>query len=367
MVSTQSVIPPLTPMRPPRNYVRIIVPIVALILLIAACYGAYLYFKKPPQNISDTATTFNSGDLNGTLRQLDEILKENPDNLNALIQKSIALSELALASPNPSVQGAEARTVAEHAVEVGNEASSEAYRALGYAHAVLGNLSAAHEAYEKAIAIDPKNALAHAGNAEIHTFEGNFVEARAGFEAALAIDATTYAANLGLGHVNALSGDREAAKVEFKKVYASPNMHTRAQAATSLGILVAEEGNYDLARAYLEQAVQMDPYYAQAWFGLGSAYYGQASKAIADPANGPFIGPLMVSSLTALQKAITFSPTHTYAHYQYAVVLAQTGQNSAARAAAEVAISAIPKDRALSVEAKAETLEIIEAFIATLE
>jgi len=360
---------------PPRPHSRIRRIIVIALLAVLACILAaagYIWYRTTHSTVSSVTinpqSAFDKGDLKGAMEQVDGILALDPDNVNALVQKSLATAQAALASPDRVRVAGEAASLARQAIDASGGKSSEAYRALGFAHSVEGKYADAHAAYEKSLGIDPHNALSLAGDADIYAFEGETAKAKAGYEAALAADSTTYQADMGLGHIIALGGDTDGAIAEFTKAYNySPNQNLRAQAAFSIGLILIDTGNVDLARAYMEKATQFDPNYPQAWFGTGTAYYAQSVKAAADPSLRPQAGALMLASIRDLKRATLIDPTLVLAHLQLAIDYDAANQDAEARTSLERAKTLLPADTTLSAADRAALSARIEAFAKTLK
>lgn len=334
--------------------------IIALVILAVAAAGVWWLISRPVSGpLGTAADSFNAGDLSGALTQVDQVLAENPGNVDALIAKSLALSQKGSLEFKETEYGPQAAAIAAQAIRLAPQ-NSEAYRALGYADEIQQKYADAHQAYEKAVSLDPKNALALFGDGHVYDLEGNQAKAELGYRAALAADPDCFPAHTGLGRIYNARGDSEKAIAEFKTVYrSSPNTHNKAEAAYSVGMLLAAGNDAALARGYLTQATVLDPAYPLGWYGLGTVLYMQSTATSSLPADQR--GNLMLGSVTALNKAITLDPNQSIAYLQLGEDLYVIGEKDSALATLKKASAAVAGDITLSAPEKLDTLKRIAA------
>jgi tetratricopeptide (TPR) repeat protein len=154
-----------------------------------------------------------------------------------------------------------------------------------------GDLPAALEHYQKAVAWDPNSAPIHSEFAVVLSAANHNQEAIAQMEAACQL------------------APREA---EYRY---------------RLGLAWNEVGNLSKTIESLEAAVKLDPQYARAWYNLGLAQ-NQAGQVDA--------------ALEALTRAETLSPTEANIPYARATILAHAGRIAEARTAAQRALTLQP-------------------------
>jgi tetratricopeptide (TPR) repeat protein len=97
--------------------------------------------------------------------------------------------------------------------------------------------------------------------------EGDFREAQQAFERALTLDPANAMARHNLGYALEAQGAIEDAIAAYEAVMQSPQ--PLAQSAFNLGVLLARSGRDDEARQAFEQTLQRDPSLAKAWVNLG--------------------------------------------------------------------------------------------------
>ena len=260
-----------------------------VLIFVIALVGAYMRMHSPALPKKNTSgppetpqTAYDQDKFTDALAKLDYLLKSytkpvpNFTYMSALVLKSQTLSQEGYLTFQEMTYGPQAAAVAQQAILL-DATSSEAYRALGFADQIQHGYADAHTAYQKAAALDPKNALALAGDARVYQLEGDLVKAKAGYLAALAANSNCYAADIGLGQIAAVKGDITGAIPYFNAVTSSDlNVHDRAQAFYSLGMLRLRQGNFSTARGNLTIATTFDSTYASPWLGLGIEYYAES-------------------------------------------------------------------------------------------
>ena len=350
--------------------------LIAGVIVMLVLFGGfgYVWYRSThppahPPKVMNPQAALNQGNLGGALGQIDQVLAKDPNNVEALIQKSFALSQQGSLTFNEAALGGQAAVVAEQAIGLA-ASSSEAYRALGYANEIQQKYTEAHAAYQKAIALNSKNAQAVYDDAHAYDLQGNAAKAEAGYKAALALDPTLYAAYLGIGRAENASGNASASMDAFKQVYNSdPNQHDKSEASYSIGMLLLATGTaqVNLARGYFEQAISFDSTYPSAYLGEGTALYIQATAPPSPSLSTDTRTQLMIASTGALQKAIQLNPNQSLAYMQLAADLLVLGQKDAASGALASAKLAVSHDITLSVSEKSATLARIADLSAQIK
>jgi pentatricopeptide repeat protein len=91
------------------------------------------------------------------------------------------------------------------------------------------------------------------------------------------------------------------------------------------------------ARTFLEQAIEVDPEYAEAFSDLaGSHYFDNLQQWTDSPAR------CLAEQLRTAEKCIQLDNTHPYGHHALAWAYSLTGQREKALAAAELAVELLP-------------------------
>lgn len=129
--------------------------------------------------------------------------------------------------------------------------------ALGIAYAQHGRTADAMEAFERALALDGRGALAHQNIAMLHLRAGGLAEADAAFRRALAADSTLAGAHTGLGVALAQQGRRAEALDAWRRAVALDPAEFNA--LFNLTMELFESGLIEEARRYGERFVATAP------------------------------------------------------------------------------------------------------------
>ncbi len=138
---------------------------------------------------------------------------------------------------------------------------------LGLKQREEGNLSAARNCFEQAVALDPRHvgALNNLGNTLRH--DGRLEEAVETYRRALQVDPQYARAYLNLGHTLAELGRELEAGGCFRRALKIDPLFV--EAGVGLGMVFKEQGRFDEAVACFEQALKLDPRCSLAFNGLG--------------------------------------------------------------------------------------------------
>ena len=221
-----------------------------------ACSAVLLAQRAPVEQAWDLLA---KGERQQAIRVLREIIKNNPKDAEARLVLGSVLME----------DGERSESIAHlsEAVRL-RPGSAQAHNALGEAFNTFGDRKAARGSFEKAIALDPEFAQARVNLAHVLLEAGELGAAAKQLDRAL----------LRLGN------SPDAANAHYLRA----KVHT-------------EQNEVAKAAAQLQQAVSLQPDFAEAWSDLG-----QARKALLDDAG----------ALTAFERAVKLSPKDAVAQYR---------------------------------------------------
>ena len=139
-------------------------------------------------------------------------------------------------------------------------------------------MRAAREHFERAIALDEKNAAAHAGLADVHRLLGSMYH-----------------------HVPKPEWEAESRRHASRAIELDPNL---AEAHASLGLILWDDGEFDRAMEELERAIALNPSFAWArmWYGNVLADRLRTDEALQELAFAEQLDPL-----SALVHAVRFN------------------------------------------------------------
>jgi tetratricopeptide (TPR) repeat protein len=189
-----------------------------------------------------------------------------------------------------------------------------------------GQLDDAIACYQKAIALDPKLAMAHTNLGVALQDHGQVEEAIAGHQKAIALDPKDAPAHYNLGNALRAKGQVGDAIACYQKAIAlDPKL---AGTHLNLGVALYGKGQVDEAIACFKKAIALDPKLAMAHTNLGYALYGKGQ-----------VG----DAIACYQKAIALDPKLAGTHLNLGVALYGKGQVDEAIACFKKAIALDPK------------------------
>ena len=152
----------------------------------------------------------------------------------------------------------------------------------GYQHILNKEHDSAIEAYTKAIALDPNDALAYNNRGAAYANKGQYDRAIEDFNKAIALNPNLAQAYYNRGAAYADKGQYDRAIEDYNKAIAlDPN---DALAYYNRGIAYKNKGQYDRAIEDYNKAIALNPNNALAYNNRGVAYYekGNMGRAISD-------------------------------------------------------------------------------------
>jgi tetratricopeptide (TPR) repeat protein len=222
--------------------------------------------------------------------------------------------------------------------------SAGAHLNLGNVFQALGNLDDAAAHYEKALSLKPGPAAAHINLGNILQAQGRLDDAMAQYRKALDIEPGHAAAHISLGDVLQARGKLDEAIAHYKK--ALPLDSRNAALYNNLGgaILGAHRDLNDAAACF-EQALALEPGYAEAHYNLGNVFsaQGKLDRAVAcyqralalRPDRPDFHNELgnalrdqgkFEPAMESCERALTLKPNYAEAHYNLGNVFGDQGK-----------------------------------------
>jgi len=239
-----------------------------------ALYYPPVLFAKP--GVAETASQraaakLAAGSVEDAVRDLDELLKANPNDASALTLKSI----IGVATNRADEALASARKAA-----AADPKSADAQIALSYAHQASFDLEAARASLEKAVELAPQDALAWARLAEIRSSLGESGLSVAAARKAAELDPNLARAQtvLGFSHLSEVRTGEAAAA--FKKAIELDSSDPLPR--LGLGLATIRDGKLDAGTKEIETALSLDPGQATVRSYLGKAYFEQKRTTLVD-------------------------------------------------------------------------------------
>lgn len=152
---------------------------------------------------------------------------------------------------------------------------------LGYGYLENGQYPVALEKFQRALEIDRNSSEAYLGMAEIYARLGQRANADAHYRRAIALAKNPGSAHNNYGAFLCAQGKARAAESEFLAALADPAYKTPAFAYTNAALCIRKLPDLPKAKAYLDQAIEIDPRFAQAWRERASLAFEEGQYAAA--------------------------------------------------------------------------------------
>ncbi len=214
----------------------------------------------------------------------------------------------------PTTASPEGLLAAERAVTLDDEHGPAWYN-YGAALDAAGRPAEAVDAYQRAIALEPRPATYNALGAACALLERPD-DAMAAFEQAIAMKPDYAWPYHNLGRLHATRGDYQQALENYQQAI-NFHEHDRDRAATwsHFGDAHAALGNQDEAISAYRWASVLNPRAAAPWYGLGDVYVGTGRYR---------------EAIDAYQNVITLNPAHAWAQHKLGVIYARRGDAAVA-------------------------------------
>ncbi|HIK04835.1 MAG TPA: tetratricopeptide repeat protein [Trichormus sp. M33_DOE_039] len=133
-----------------------------------------------------------------------------------------------------------------------------------------GDYNGAIAVYQRAAAIDKRNAKIHSGIGYLYAQQGNLQAALASYRRAIAIDSNNSDFYYAVGYIKGNMGDTPGAKEAYRR--AIQLNRNNINAYIGLGVTQSRMGDYTAANWAFEQAINIDRNYAQTYEFMAVMY-----------------------------------------------------------------------------------------------
>jgi type IV pilus assembly protein PilF len=171
---------------------------------------------------------------------------------------------------------------AEKAVPQGSSSDALRYNLqLGYGYLENGQYPVAIEKFQRVLELDENSSEAYLGLAETHARLGQRAKADEQYRRAIALAKNPGSAHNNYGAFLCAQGKVRAAESQFLAALADPTYTTPGFAYPNAAVCIRKLPDLPKAKAYLDQAIEIDPRFAQAWRERASLAFeeGQYAKA----------------------------------------------------------------------------------------
>jgi tetratricopeptide (TPR) repeat protein len=163
----------------------------------------------------------------------------------------------------------------EKAIEL-NPKDALAYRNMGIGYKNKGNYDQAIASYEKAIELNPKYALAYHNMGISYAKKGEYDKAISSYKKAIELNPKYTLAYYNMGNNYGNKGEYDKAIASYEKAI---SLNPKDDSAyRNMGYSYANKGEYDKAIASYEKAIMLNPKFDLAYNSLAWLYYNQATN-----------------------------------------------------------------------------------------
>lgn len=323
---------------------------------------AYDYYLK---GLSYLRQFRSSENLSKAINFFSKSLTLSPDFAKAyagLCQSKVNLYQVA--NDNPNIISATSDCI--KALEL-DSSLSEVHTAMGYFHQSTGQLEKSIESFNKSLDIDPKSDDALLGVAETYLRHGKFNDAKVAYSNALSINPNSWRATNGLGLVSLRQGDAVSAIELFQKTtklapeehqgfvnlgnahYLLGNLQQAEKSwldalnisvddylLSNVGTIYFQQGKYQSAINYYQQALALTPNVPTYWGNLADAFYFSNNKSKAHNA--------YIKAADLAELALTTNPNDIETLTTLALYYARLQKSIPSKKYLEKALSIAPED-----------------------
>ena len=209
--------------------------------------------------LQSALNNYRTGDLQHAAEGYLEILRDHPDNTDALFMLGLM-----------SAQTRNLDLAAEYFLETIKTASSHigAYYNLGNVYRDKGRINDAFRCYQRVIQLNPMHAEAYINLGVIHRTQGRFHEEIQCYQKAIQINPSSAEAFFNLGHVFFDKGQFDKALACYEKVVLLQPSFVHAY--MNLGLILRIRGRHEEALSCYQKAIQLNPDDAAAHWNLSN-------------------------------------------------------------------------------------------------
>ncbi len=244
----------------------------------------------------------------------------------------IVLGTLAFLSYQQSRVWKDTETLFTNVLTLYPDSSHVAHNNLGNMYRLQGDVDRSIDEYKQAISIRPHpKTWSNLGAA--YRKKGMMAEARAAYEAALTLDPKSAIAHIGYAVILVDQGKLSDAEAEYKKGIAIDP--TEEVGATNLGVLYTQQGRLDEAIAMYRLAINVNPYFADAHYNLAVTLQkkGDADGAVHEYREVIHIAPSFIPARLNLALLLYKQGNVNAARDQFKTILQIDPSNTAAQSA----------------------------------
>lgn len=241
----------------------------------------------------------------------------------------------------------------------------QALLGIGYTYEIMEEYGKALDYYNQALELEPKNAVVHNRIGHMYDLSEGMGKAESFYRKALEINPNFIDAKINIARVYLRQNKNEEAMGLLKEVYGGQNMNdrTRAEVGYLLFANAFDNGDYEKAKVYIEEAKESDPTLPMVWVGLGMSKIFEIKNM--PNSNGTIA--LYEESLGYFDKASKIYNYQTAAYYWKGRVVMMTGDNKNAAILFKTAKEVVGKDITLMNEQRVKFEKEIDEYIAEAE
>jgi len=238
---------------------------------------------------------------------LDEILKKDPDNIEALL-------------------------------------------GVGYTYEIRNQFEKALSYYNKALTLDPSSAFIYNKIGHLYELSEGADRAITYYQKSLTLSPTLIDAKMNLARIYYRQGKLDKATKLFKEILNNENINNRTFAEVSYVLfeISMDKSDYNEAEVYIEKAKEIDSSLPVVWVGLGQLKFMETKDAKSQEEAEKFLN----ESLSYFDKAIDIYKNETLAYYWKGRILLAVGEKQKAKKMFKIALDVVNKDISLMFDEK---------------
>jgi Flp pilus assembly protein TadD len=319
----------------------------------------YLQYNKKSIDVGTVENYFNNADIEGAIVGAENLVLNDPDNIEALLALAIAYAEKGSVFFEENLYGEKAIQTAKQ-VLLKDPNNSEAYRVIGYANEIMGKYDEARINYDKAISLDPKNSQAYSNKGHSYDLQGDLKNAELWYDKALAVNPKDEHALLNKARVLLRNLSFDESKSVLGNLFSSSNnKRMLAEGYQILAFIELNKKDRDTDASYdaIEKSLSYDSSMPQAWVFLG---FLDLITLFDNETEGDMIASIQDIKSFA-NKALAINKNHAAAYYLLSQMALVEGDSVSEDRYRKLAIEAVPLDITLGKLEKEALLEELQA------